>query len=141
MTHYAVYDDVVATVRQELALRIESAIRVGIVPRQIAIDPGIGFAKTATHSQTVLQRLPELATLGYPLLVGVSRKSFIGAIVREPDASRRLGGSIAAALFALSRGASILRVHDVRETVQATRVWHTLFDAGRVSLPQHPRLQ
>jgi dihydropteroate synthase len=141
MNQYAVYDDVIASVRAELALRIENAIRAGVAPRMIAIDPGIGFAKTATHSQTVLRRLPELAALGYPILVGVSRKSFIGAIAQEPDPSRRVGGSIAAALFALSRGASILRVHDVRETVQATRVWQTLFEAGRVSLPQHQGLQ
>lgn len=137
MNALAVYDNVVATVREELLLRIEHAIRAGVAPERIAIDPGIGFAKKADHSIAVLHGLPGLADLGYPILVGVSRKSFIGAIAQEPDAGCRLGGSLAAALFALSRGASILRVHDVRETVQAIRVWQTLFDQGRVSLPQH----
>jgi dihydropteroate synthase len=68
--------------------------------------------------------------------VGVSRKSFIGAVSQEPEADRRVGGSLAAALFAVLRGASILRVHDVRETVQAFRVWQRLFEQGTVALPQ-----
>jgi dihydropteroate synthase len=86
----------------------------------------VGFAKTAEQSLAVLRALPKLAKLGCPLLVGVSRKSFIGTISGERDARRRLPGSLAAGLFALSRGAAILRVHDVRETVQAVRVWHAL---------------
>jgi dihydropteroate synthase len=121
------YDDVAAEVRAELLLRIEAGIRAGIRPEQIAIDPGIGFAKQAAHSLAALRGLPALVSLGFPVLVGASRKSFIGAVAREPDAGRRLGGSLAAALFAVSRGASILRVHDVRETVQALSVWQTLF--------------
>ncbi len=128
MSAEAIYQDVLGEVRAELLLRIQAAIEAGVLPEQIAIDPGIGFAKRAAHSQAVLRGLPELASLGYPLLVGVSRKSFVGAISGEPDASRRLGGSLAAGLFAVSKGASILRVHDARETVQALRVWQTLFD-------------
>jgi dihydropteroate synthase len=128
MSTRAIYSDVAAEVRAELQARIDAAILAGIRPEQIAIDPGIGFAKHPAHSQAILRRLPDLASLGYPVLVGVSRKAFIGALSGEPRAGRRLGGSLAAALFALSRGASILRVHDVRETVQAFRVWHTLFE-------------
>jgi len=128
MNAQAVYRDVVAEVRAELSRRIESAVQAGVRPEQIAVDPGIGFAKQAAHSKAVLRGLPKIVRLGYPVLVGVSRKSFIGAISNEPDADRRLGGSLAAALFAVLRGASILRVHDVRETVQALRVWQTLFE-------------
>ena len=126
MNALAIYQDVVAGVRRELSDRIEAAIAAGIRPEQIAIDPGIGFAKLAPHSLAVLRGLPDLARLGYPLLVGVSRKSFIGALSEEPRPDHRLGGSLAAGMFALSRGAAILRVHDVRETVQAVRIWHTL---------------
>jgi dihydropteroate synthase len=126
MTARAIYHDVVAEVRADLQQRVAAAIQAGVRPEHIVIDPGIGFAKRAEHSQAVLRGLPELAALGYPLLVGVSRKSFIGAISGEPDASGRLGGSLAAGLFAVARGASILRVHDVRETVQALRLWHIL---------------
>ncbi len=129
----AVYQDVVAEVRAELAGLIAAAIEAGVRPEQIAIDPGIGFAKRAAHSVAVLQALPELAALGYPVLVGVSRKRFIGAIAQEPEVGQRLGGSLGAGLFALSRGASILRVHDVRETTQAIRVWHKLFQSGTVA--------
>jgi dihydropteroate synthase len=73
-------------------------------------------------------------------VVGVSRKSFIGRLSAEPRADQRLGGSLAAGLFAVLRGASILRVHDVRETIQALSLWQTLFDSGTVPLPQRPGL-
>jgi dihydropteroate synthase len=126
MAGQAIYQDVVAEVRAELAVRIDSAIQAGVRPEQIAIDPGIGFAKRSAHSQAVLRGLPDLVSLGYPVLVGLSRKSFIGAMTEEPEADRRLGGSLAAGMFAVVRGASILRVHDVRDTVQALRVWRTL---------------
>jgi dihydropteroate synthase len=128
MNAQAVYEDVVAEIKAELSQRIETAIEAGIRPEQIAIDPGIGFAKRVKHSQAVLRRLPEIVSLGYPVLVGLSRKSVIGAVSEEPEPDRRLGGSLAAGLFAVLRGASILRVHDVRDTVQAFRVWHTLFE-------------
>ena len=128
MAARALYEDIVAEVRAELSVRIESAVQVGVRPEQIAIDPGIGFAKRSAHSQGVLRGLPDLVSLGYPVLVGLSRKRFIGALTKEPEAGRRLGGSLAAGLFAVLRGASILRVHDVRETVQAGSVWQTLFE-------------
>ncbi len=120
------YGDVVADVRRELAERIAAAERAGVAPGRIAIDPGIGFAKRPGQSMELLRRLPELASLGYPILVGVSRKSFMAGIAKEADPRRRLPGSLAAGLFALSRGAAILRVHDVAETIQALRVWQAL---------------
>jgi dihydropteroate synthase len=126
MNDLARYADVVAEVWAELRARIEAAVSAAISPERIAIDPGIGFAKTGEQSAALLRRLHDLAEPGFPVVVGVSRKRFIGALSQEPEAARRLGGSLAAALFALSRGASILRVHDVRETIQGVRVWHSL---------------
>ncbi len=120
------YDDVAADVTRELARRIDAAEQAGISRDRIAVDPGIGFAKTSGHSVELLRRLPELGALGCPILVGVSRKSFLGAVTGERQARRRLPGSIAAGLFALSRGAAILRVHDVAETIQAIRIWQAL---------------
>ena len=113
------YADVAAEVVAELRERIEVAQRAGVARENIAVDPGIGFAKTAEQSVELLRRMPELLTLGCPIVVGVSRKSFIGAITGEQNPRRRLPGSLAAGLFALSHGATILRVHDVSETVQA----------------------
>ena len=128
MNALAVYRDVVAEVRAELSIRIEAAIQAGIQPTRIAIDPGIGFAKQAIHSTEVLRGLADLGSLGYPILVGASRKSFIGRLSGEAKADRRLGGSLAAGLFAVLRGASILRVHDVGDTVQALNMWKRLFE-------------
>jgi dihydropteroate synthase len=120
------YDDVVLDVRRELAERITVAERAGVASCSIAIDPGIGFAKTAGQSMELLRRLPELASFGYPILIGVSRKSFLAEVTGEADPRRRLPGSLAAGLFALSRGAAILRVHDVAETIQLITVWQAL---------------
>jgi len=100
---------------------LDIAAKAGIPHGNIVLDPGIGFGKTDIQSMTVLARLDELATFGLPLLVGASRKRFIGSVVpSEPQA--RLGGSIAAHLLAAQRGADIIRAHDVAETVQALRV-------------------
>ena len=115
----AVYGDVVAEVRAELSMRVDAAIQAGVRPEQIAIDPGIGFAKRATQSRAVLRGLPDLVSLGYPVLVASRARASSAPLREEPEAGRRLGGSLAAGLFAVLRGASILRVHDVRETVQA----------------------
>jgi dihydropteroate synthase len=120
------YDDVAAEVARELGQQVMAAERAGITRERIAIDPGIGFAKTAEQSVELLRRLPELVQLGFPIVVGVSRKSFLGALAGEGDPRRRLPGSLAAGLFALSQGASILRVHDVAETMQAITVWRAL---------------
>jgi dihydropteroate synthase len=120
------YGDVALEVAQELGQRIDAAEHAGISRANIVIDPGIGFAKKAAHSLELLRRLPELGSLGCPILVGVSRKSFLGVVTGESDPKRRLPSSLAAGLFALSRGAAILRVHDVAETVQAIRLWQAL---------------
>jgi dihydropteroate synthase len=126
MNARAIYADIAREVAAELADRITAAEAAGITRDAIAIDPGIGFAKLAPHSLELLRRLPELTVLGRPILVGVSRKSFIGRLTEESDPQRRFPGSIAAGLFALSRGAHILRVHDVAETVQAIKLWSAL---------------
>lgn len=120
------YDDVVQEVRDYLGRRIAACRAAGLPRDRILIDPGIGFGKTVEHNLALLQRLPALRALGYPLLLGVSRKSFIGTVAREPEAQRRLPGSIAAALWAAQQGAQILRVHDVAETVQALDVWQAM---------------
>jgi dihydropteroate synthase len=130
MNARAAYTDIAPEVVDELAARIQAAEQAGIARDAIAIDPGIGFAKLAPHSLELLRRLPELAVLGCPILVGVSRKSFIGRIGGESDPQRRLPGSLAAGLFAVSRGAQILRVHDVAETVQALRLWGALISSA-----------
>ena len=126
MMAHAVYDDVAAEVRTELVARIGAAEAAGIVRSRIAIDPGIGFAKTGEQNIILLQRLPMLLGLGCRIVVGASRKRFIGQLSGVADAKQRMAGSIAAGLYALSQGASILRVHDVAATVQAVRVWQRL---------------
>ncbi len=126
MTALARYHDVVLEVTLELADRIAAAEAAGIARDRIAIDPGVGFAKTPDHNMQLLPRLGLLLNLGCPLVVGVSRKRFIGLLSGERKAGRRGPGSIAAALHAALHGAAVLRVHDVAETVQAVRVWRAL---------------
>jgi dihydropteroate synthase len=105
-----------------LAERIAFAVRHGVARERIAVDPGIGFGKRAPHNLAMIERLPILAGLGCRVVLGASRKRFIGEISGEMAAPRRLAGSLAVALAAAERGATILRVHDVAETVQALRV-------------------
>ncbi|WP_158745860.1 dihydropteroate synthase [Acidisphaera sp. L21] len=126
MNSLAQYDDVAIEVAAELAASLSQAERAGIAPGQVMLDPGIGFAKTAPQSVALLRNLGPLHALGRPLLVGVSRKRFIGALGGQPVPKERLGGSLAAAVFALSRGAAMLRVHDVAATAEAIRVWSAL---------------
>ncbi len=126
MAGLADYTDVVAEVKAELAARVAAAERAGVQRDRIVVDPGIGFAKNAEQNLVLLRGLAEFRSLGLPILVGVSRKSFIGRYGGEADPARRGPGSIAAAIFALERGATWLRVHDVAETVQAIRIWQTL---------------
>lgn len=116
------YDDVVGEVRAFLAGRLEAAERAGIARARCIVDPGIGFGKTLEHNLALLARLDALAELGCPVLVGASRKRFLGALADEPQPERRLAGSIAAACAAYERGATLYRVHDVAPTVQALRV-------------------
>jgi dihydropteroate synthase len=123
MTGLTDYSDIAAGVTSELAARLAVAEAAGIARARIALDPGIGFAKAAGQNEELLARLAVLLNLGCRLVVGVSRKGFIGRVSGEATASRRLPGSLAAGLMALAGGASVLRVHDVAETVQAVRVW------------------
>jgi dihydropteroate synthase len=115
------YDDVVDDVRAFLAERVEAAVGAGIDECRIWIDPGIGFGKTLTHNLELLRRLGELRELGRPIVVGSSRKSFIGALTGR-GASDRLGGTIASNVLALAAGAEVFRVHDVLEVARALRV-------------------
>ena len=115
------YDDVVAEVKAFLAERVEVAIGAGIAAERIWLDPGIGFGKTAEHNLELLRRLGELRELGRPLVVGTSRKSFIGR-VDGSGAGERLGGTIASSVLAAAEGADVLRVHDVAEMSQAMAV-------------------
>ena len=126
MVHHAVYADLLGDIRAELEQSVARAEAAGIDRARITLDPGLGFAKTAEQSLAVLRGLPALATLGLPILVGASRKNFVGRYGGEPEPARRGPGSIAAALFAASQGAAILRVHDVAETRQALNVWLAL---------------
>ena len=126
MMAHATYGDVAADVMAELAARVEAAEAAGVARSSIAVDPGIGFAKTTEHNIILLQRLPILLGLGCRIVVGVSRKRVIGQLSGAEDAKRRMAGSIAAGLYALSQGATILRVHDVAATVQAVRTWQRL---------------
>ena len=115
------YPDVVREVRDFLAERLYDAMDAGIDADDIVLDPGIGFGKTIEHNIQLLRGLPVLAALGQPLLVGVSRKAFIGKILGLA-ADQRLEGSLAAAVAAVLNGANIIRVHDVAETCRAVRV-------------------
>ena len=113
-----VYDDVVDDVRAFLAERLEVAIGMGVAEEKIWLDPGVGFGKTLDHNLELLCRLGELRELGRPLVVGTSRKSFLGKIDGS-DVGDRIGGTIASSVLAAAEGADVLRVHDVIETAQA----------------------
>ncbi len=116
------YQDVVAEVGGYLIAQAAVLEAAGVARERIALDPGIGFGKTLEHNIALLRGLPQLAALGYPVLIGVSRKRFIGQLTGVDNPAARLAGSIAAACYAAEHGASILRVHDVAETVQALGV-------------------
>jgi len=115
------YADVVADVRAFLAERLEHAVAAGIDERRVWLDPGIGFGKTIDHNLELLSRLDELVALGRPVVVGASRKSFLGRITGR-EAGDRVAGTIAANVLALARGASVFRVHDVAEAHDALAV-------------------
>ena len=117
------YRDVLLDVYDYLSERIDAAIGAGIVRDRLIVDPGIGFGKSARHNLGLLRGLAMLHGLGCPVLVGVSRKSFIGAIAGDVAPEQRLPGSLAALLAAVSHGANILRVHDIAETRQALAIW------------------
>jgi dihydropteroate synthase len=124
------YGDVVAEVGDFLAARVEACVAAGIPRARICVDPGIGFGKTVEHNLALLRGLAALRPEGCALLVGASRKGFIGKLSRGEDTSRRLPGSLAVALHAAAAGADVLRVHDVAETRQALEIWRALQAAG-----------
>ena len=117
------YDgDVVEVVAAWLRGRLATVVAAGVAPARIALDPGIGFGKTAAHNWALMQRQHGLLALGQPLLLGWSRKSALGVLTGRP-VEQRLAASLAAALAAVQRGARVLRVHDVAATVDALKVW------------------
>lgn len=115
------YADVVREVREYLAARLAALAARGLAPEALAVDPGIGFGKTLEHNVQLLARLETLAGLGRPMVVGLSRKSFLGRITGR-DAGERLAGGLGAAAWAVARGAHIIRTHDVKETCDAVRI-------------------
>jgi dihydropteroate synthase len=121
-----VYDDVLLDVFDALRERVAVAEAAGIARDRIAIDPGIGFGKTLQHNLALLSRLSLFHDLGLPLLLGASRKRFIGTISAEDEAARRVPGSLAVALAGVAQGAQIIRVHDVAETRQALSLWQAV---------------
>lgn len=126
------YDDVVAEVCAFLADRAEAAMAAGVARERIWLDPGIGFGKhRLDHNLPLMAGLGAVTALGFPVLLGASRKSFIGALDGEAPADRRLGGSVAAAFAGAESGVAAVRVHDVRETVQALKVWAAIRAAGK----------
>jgi dihydropteroate synthase len=127
MSDHALYDDVILDVYDELSEIAEAALSAGITRQNICLDPGIGFAKKPEHSIAVLQDLPLLHGLGFPLLVGASRKGFIKHYSGDgPDEGQRLAGSLMAMTWALNGGAGLLRVHDVAASRQALAIWRRL---------------
>ncbi len=136
MREHARYLDVVAEVKNELAAALDRAVEAGVERSRIWLDPGIGFAKTAAQSVELLARLDELAALGQPLVVGPSRKSFIGEITGAP-VEDRLGGTAAAVAIAVLKGAQIVRVHDVGLMRQAARIAWAARQAQAPARAQH----
>jgi dihydropteroate synthase len=138
MQDFAVYDGpggVVAAVRDELAARVEAVLAAGIPADRLVLDPGLGFAKHAKHNWALLQGLDEVAGLGYPLLVGASRKAFLGHLLAAPDGTprpvdQREHAGVALSLLLAQRGVWGLRVHDVRATHDALAVWARLAGEG-----------
>jgi dihydropteroate synthase len=131
MQQNPLYDDVVAEVTGFLAERAAAAESAGVESRRIWLDPGIGFGKTTRHNLALLAGLDRLTALGFPVLLGASRKGFIRAVdTRAESTADRLGGSLAAALAGARAGVAMIRVHDVRETVQALEIDAAIEAAG-----------
>ena len=124
------YDDALVEVYLWLEERINAAVESGIARDKILVDPGIGFGKTVAHNLELINGLALLHGLGCPIVLGASRKRMIGALSNEAPADQRLAGSLALALKAAEQGAQIIRVHDVRDTVQALKIWRGLRDSA-----------
>jgi len=120
------YNDIVAEVKKELQESIDLVLEAGVMSDKIIIDPGIGFAKKISGNIELIQRLDELHNLGYPILLGVSRKGTIGHLLGDLDVNNRVEGTIAATCFAVSKGIQIVRVHDVLENARAAKVMERL---------------
>jgi dihydropteroate synthase len=126
----AVYHDVVSDALSELRARVDQARAAGVPDANIAVDPGIGFSKRGEHSLAMLAALPRLAAWGYPMVVGVSRKRFIGELTRVEEPAQRVFGTIGANVAALERGARLFRVHDVAAARQALDVAWAIQQSG-----------
>jgi dihydropteroate synthase len=127
MQQLASYDDVLVEVRDELSQRLDAATRAGVDPARLVVDPGLGFAKRAEHNWQLLRRLPELESLGVPILVGSSRKSFLGSLLAAPDGTPRPvldreDANVALTTIAATQGVWGVRVHEVRASLDAIRV-------------------
>lgn len=132
LTHY---DNVVNEVMGELKSRIKDAKDMGVRDENIIIDPGFGFAKDLNHNMLLLNQLSHLHELGYPILSGLSRKRFVGAVTECDSADKRIIGSVVGHLFSIQQGASIVRAHDIEETSQAIKMWNKLQDAAACRNP------
>ncbi|POZ62480.1 dihydropteroate synthase [Chromobacterium alticapitis] len=127
MQHKPTYRDVVDEVGDYLKVRVQLCLAAGMPRQRLLVDPGFGFGKTLEHNLALLKRLDEIErAAGAPLLVGLSRKSMLGAITGEPVPAERMGASVAAALESARRGAAVIRVHDVKVTRQALQLWQAL---------------
>lgn len=140
MQELAVYGDVVAEVRAELCQRVDAALAAGVSADRIVLDPGLGFAKLPAHNWRLSARLSELVALGFPVLVGASRKSYLGTLLAGPDGTprpvdQREAATIATSLLAIQAGAWGVRVHDVRSTVDALAVLAATRAAGLDETP------
>ncbi|GMV31364.1 MAG: dihydropteroate synthase [Rhodanobacteraceae bacterium] len=135
------YDDVVADVRRFLADRLFSCELAGIPRKRLLIDPGFGFGKTLDHNLALLRDLQQFATIGVPLFVGLSRKSFLGTLSGRSEPVKRMPASVAAALIAVQRGAGIVRVHDVAATADALAVWQAVGAGKAPKASSPPRVQ
>ncbi len=133
MDQLARYRDVVDEVKAFLSARIEAALAAGVTRDRIAVDPGIGFAKNLTHNLTLLARIDEIVALGFPVVVGVSRKRFLGRLLDAPTETR-LEGTVTASLLAVVGGARLVRVHDVAPMARALRVARAIWAHAR---PDH----
>ena len=132
------YDDVVAEVKAFLEERLAFAVREGIAEERVWLDPGIGFGKTLDHNLELLRRLDEIVALGRPVVVGASRKRFLGALTGQAEQDR-VAGTVAANVMAFERGAHMFRVHDVRATRDALAVAGATVDETSSEAPDPPR--
>jgi dihydropteroate synthase len=124
------YDDLLREVRSSLEVAVATAEAAGVAPESLCVDPGIGFGKTVAHNLTLLRRLDAFRPMGKPILVGPSRKSFIGALLDHLPPAERLEGTLAACVMAVTAGAHIVRVHDVAAVRRAVRVAEAIRDAA-----------